>query len=64
MSLRSFLYATDAMMEDDGVRFAMRIGDDPVNPEPTPQQTKARNDDAMAQFKAMMGGVQTKGRRR
>ncbi len=65
MSLRSFLYATDAFMAEDGVRFAVKLGDTPDAPVPSPAENKARNADAMAQFQAMMGGLGKKrGRRR
>ena len=63
MSLRSFLYATDAFMEDEGVRFVTKVGDEPDASVPSPSENRQRNADAMAQFNMMMSGVQKGGRR-
>lgn len=62
MTWRSFLFAADALMHEEGLSFHVETAEKPA---PTPQENRARNQDAMAQFQAMMGGVQKgRGRRR
>ena len=64
MSLKTFLYAVDALMAEEGIRFHVET-DTPDAPVPSTADVKARNDQAMAAFQGMMGGVQKgKGRRR
>ena len=62
MSLRTFLYAVDALMAEENLRFHVET-DTTDAPVPSTADVKARNDQAMAAFSAMMGGVQ-KGRKR
>lgn len=65
MSLRTFLYAVDALMVEEGIRFHVETNMPDEDPVPSTADVKARNDQAMAAFTAMMGGVQKgKGRRR
>lgn len=64
MTIREFLFAADALRLEEGVGF--HVETEPGRaPEPSPADNRARNDQAMAAFTAMMGGVQKKrGRRR
>jgi hypothetical protein len=66
MTWMSFLYAADALMKEEGLSFHVETADGaPERPAPTPADNRARNQQAMQQFQAMMGGVQKKkGRRR
>lgn len=62
MTWMSFLYAADALMKEEGLSFHVETEEKPA---PSPSENRARNQDAMAQFQAMMSGVQKgKGRRR
>ena len=64
MSLSTFLFVSDALRLEDGVGFTVAAGPgEPRRRVESPADVKARNDQAMATFSAMMGGVQ-KGRRR
>jgi hypothetical protein len=61
MSFRSFLYACEALMAEEGLRFHVETTEKPA---PSPADNRARNQQAMQQLQAIMGGVQKKGRRR
>lgn len=60
------MFAADALRLEKGVGFHVETAPGLTGPRvDTPQDVKARNDQAMAAFSAMMGGVQKgKGRRR
>ena len=61
MSLRSFLFAADVLRIEEGVSFTMQQNGKRVAPK---EEVRKRNQDAMAAFTGMMGGVQKgKGRR-
>ena len=65
MSLKTFLYAVDALMVEEGIRFHVETEGTEAPAVPSSADVKARNDQAMAAFSAMMGGVQKgRGRRR
>ena len=66
MSLRSFLFAADALRLEEGVGFHVETEGTPAQRLPSPADNKARNDQAMQAFQAMMGGVKKnpRGRRR
>ena len=57
MSLRTFLYAVDALMDEEGIRFHVET-DSPDVPVPSTAEVRERNAQAMAAFTGMMGGVQ------
>lgn len=63
MSLSTFLFVADAMRLEEGVGFHVETQGVPVKPAPSPAENRERNQQAMAAFTAMMGGVK-KGRRR
>lgn len=64
MSLRTFLYAVDALMVEEGIRFHVETKEEAVAV-PSTADVRARNAQAMEMFQGMMGGVQKgKGRRR
>jgi hypothetical protein len=62
MSLGTFLYAADEVGRDDGVGFQAETMPG-RRPEPTPEENKERNAQAMAMFMGGMAGVQGKKRR-
>lgn len=65
MTLPTFLFAADALRLEEGVGFHVETAPGaPVQRAPSPADNRARNDQAMAAFQAMMGGVQKRGRRR
>ena len=53
MSWRSFLFAADALMKEEGLSFHVETEARAV----TPAQNKARNADAMQSLMGMMAGV-------
>ena len=61
MSLRSFLFAADALRLEEGVGFHVEtpVGQQRV---PSPADNKARNDQAMQSLMGIMAGVQGKKR--
>lgn len=59
MTLRSFLYAVEALRKEEGVRFHVET---PDAPEPTPADVRSKNAQAMDALAGIMAGVQ--GRRR
>ena len=61
MTWMSFLYAAEALMKEEGLSFHVETAERPA---PTPADNRARNQQAMAQFQAMMGGVKKRDRRR
>lgn len=54
MSWKSFLFAADALMKEEGLSFHVETE---AKPAPTPQQNRNRNADAMQQLMGIMGGV-------
>lgn len=64
MTVREFLFAADALRQEEGVTFHVQTRGQAPRPAPSPADNRARNDQAMAAFQAMMGGVQKRGRRR
>ena len=62
MTLNTFLCVVDAVMAEEKIGFHVETEEAP--PVPTPAENRARNQDAMAAFNAMMGGVQERGGRR
>ena len=64
MTLSTFLFVADAMRLEEGVGFHVETAPGVRGPRvDSPDEVKSRNDQAMAAFSAMMGGVQ-KGRGR
>ena len=64
MSLRTFMFAADALRLEDGVGFHVETAPGMVGPRvDSPDDVKARNAQAMAAFTGMMGGVQKRSRR-
>ena len=61
MSLKSFLYACDALRLEENLVFSRE--NDEV-PQPTAADNKARNAQSMAMLQGMMSGVQKKRSRR
>ena len=59
MTWRSFLFAADALMKEEGLSFHVETE---TKPAPSPAENRARNADAMKQFQALMGGVQRRKR--
>jgi hypothetical protein len=64
MTLPTFLFVADALRLEEGVGFHVETPGVSRAPVPSPEDNRARNDQAMAAFQAMMGGVQKRGRRR
>jgi hypothetical protein len=64
MTLPTFLFVAEALRLEEGVGFHVETPGVSRAPVPSPADNKARNDQAMAAFQAMMGGVQKRGRRR
>ena len=62
MTLNTFLCVVDAVMAEEKISFHVETPTEA--PVPTPAENRARNQDAMAAFNSMMGGVQKGGRRR
>ena len=58
MSLRTFLYATEALMAEEGVRF--HVETEAGRPEPAPAAIREQNAQSMAMLQGMLGGVQKK----
>jgi hypothetical protein len=56
MTLRTFMFATDALRLEDGVGFAMP--NERGVPAPAPADTKAQNAQSMQMLNAMMAGTQ------
>jgi hypothetical protein len=60
MSLRTFMYAADALRLEDGVSFHVETA--PGKPAPAPAEVKQQNAQAMASLMGRMSGVQGKKR--
>jgi hypothetical protein len=59
MSLRTFMFAADALRTEEGVGFQMPPSAVGV-PAPAPDVVKRQNEQAMAGFKAQMASVKVK----
>jgi hypothetical protein len=53
MSFRAFLFATQAVMAEEGLSFHVET----VTPEQSPAETRARNAESMQVFQGLMGGI-------
>ena len=62
MTLRTFMFAADALRLEDGVAWTLPPSAEVPRP-PAPDEVKRQNANAMAQFMGGMAGVQGKKRR-